>query len=784
MNVSPVLVYVRGVGSSAFTRARSKLEARHVVVTMSIWVALSSAPSQARELPGDDWSSLDQAAEAVQRLDDDAALPILGRIEASTIDAVKAAANHMLARLHARRGQAALARRAFDASGFIGTISQDARTYAEVDVLVAEGRLADAHRLLSTLRQRSPEFRTHEAALRKSRLDEKVLSPKAAASAALATIELSRIRLPVDELLDRAARLTATYDAVAAAKLDRRLVLSYPESELADAALTRMGGLARLSNRDRFDRVEKLFEHRAYEACREEAMWLWQRGLYMDRVGYFLGKIGSERLRDDPRGAALYFGPASAPDAPEARKSLLSLALALGKTGQTDSALKTFDLWLARYGDVPLAEGAEKRFREPIVQVTAPITELVEAHYDRARLLHPVGKSAQAARDLETFLGTHKGGFDHGKYSWFIGFWRFQAGDMAGAIRSMRRLLGSPNALVGGKARYWIGRAQEQQGSRAAAIQTWRELILKFPLTYYAALAEWRLAELSEPVASLGPFGPPPPPLVWSSLPQSAEVLAIRVASHLGEPDVGRAVFGKLKGPLTRQLGAATFAQLDASLAEPLEAWASRRSEARRKYGKAVRSAPTAETVAAWRAVYPRAYGTHVAPAARLNQVPEWMVYAHMLQESRFKPWMISGAPAFGLVELLDRTGRRLAGEMKDDYQRWMLLEPKWNLRWATRYLGALVHKYDGHLPLAVGAYNGGPRLMNALLERTRDPKTPFDVFVEDIPTHESRNYLRKVIEHMIRYAAIWAPPSEAKALREQLFRTPWRGRIRPEPDY
>ena len=745
---------------------------------------VAAVPSRARDLPGDDWSLLDQAAEALQRLDEDAALPILVRIEASPTEAVKAAASHMLARIWSRRGDAVLARRAFEASGFIGTISSDARTYAEIDVMVAEGRLVDAHRLLTTLRQRSSEFRTHEAALRKSRLDEKVLSPKAAAAAALATIELSRIRLPVDELLDRAARLTATFDADAAARIDRRLALSYPESELADAALVRMGGLARLSNRDRLDRVQRLFEHRAYEACREEALWLWQRGLYADRVGYFLGKIGSERLRDDPRGAALYFGPASAPEAPEARKSLLSLALALGKTGQTDSALKTFELWLARYGDLPLAEGAEKRFRETIVQVTAPITELIEAHYDRVRLLHQVGKSAQAARDLETFLGSHKSGFDHGKYAWFVGFWRLQAGDHAGAIRSMRRLLGSPNPLVGGKARYWIARAQELQGSRAAAIQTWRELIVKFPLTYYSALAEWRIEQLGEPSPRPVTFGPAPLPLAWKDLPSSPELVAIRVASHLGEPDVGRAVLGKLKGPLTRQLGTATFAQLDSALAEPLESWAARRSDARRKHGKVLRSAPTAETLSAWRAVYPRAYGTHVAPAARLNQVPEWMVYAHRLQESRFKPWMISGAPAFGLVELLDRTGRRLAGEMKDDYQRWMLLEPKWNLRWATRYLGALSRKYDGHLPLAVGAYNGGPRLMNALLERTRDPSVPFDVFVEDIPTHESRNYLRKVIEHMIRYAAIWAPPAEAKALREQLFRTPWRGRIRTQPDY
>ena len=168
--------------------------------------------------------------------------------------------------------------------------------------------------------------------------------------------------------------------------------------------------------------------------------------------------------------------------------------------------------------------------------------------------------------------------------------------------------------------------------------------------------------------------------------------------------------------------------------------------------------------------------------AATQGGIPEWMVYSHMLQESRYDPTMISGAPAYGLLELLDRTARRLAKDAGEDYQLWMLPEPAHNIRLGARYLGLLAKKYRGQLPFAIMAYNGGPMLVDFHLKMSAGK--PFDVLIDDLGPHESRNYVRKVIEHFLRYLAIYETPTRAAEVRKVLLPSTWRGDVLGEPSY
>ena len=723
-----------------------------------------------RSAQADGWRDL-RVAQAKHRGGDQAgALTDWKRLARRGPGRVKAIANYHLARAWAAAGEGAKARTAYRAARRIAGVSSPAYRWVKVEVLLAEGKKQEALSVLAKLRSRFPKFRWARADILFSRLQEELSPPRDVAREALRLHSKSHLFLPSDELLARAARATETFDKPAGHRLWRRLIMQHPESTLVAQAHRRLP-YDRMSDEDKLQRVEQLFARRAYEQCRAEALPLWKKGYRRDAVGFFLGKIGSERLRDDYVGAAKYLVPASTPTAPYALQALSSLGIVRAKRGNIDGALRAFDDWIQRYPK-------------------APLKRRVEAHYDRAYSLHAAGRSRQASKDFGAFLSKHQRGFDWPKYWWFVAFWRYQAGDLRHALRQMKPLLKKRNSLVGGKARYWSARARWKLGEKKEAIAMARQLMIDMPLTWYSALARQRLEEWGATkripkrpdLSRTLPRTPAENRDAFGGLPMTRDLARLRMAIYLGEPDTARRVFAVVRKRLGRKLGAERLEQLAQDLSEPLQTIAKTRKAAWKAQRKVLRRYPTRRTVDAWRAIYPRAYASYVVPAAKAEGAPEWMVYAHMLQESRYNPFVVSNAPAYGLLELLDRTARRLAAEKKEPYQLWMLMEPGPNIRWGTRYLGALYRKFYGQLPWAIMSYNGGPMLLEWHLPRNKG--RDLDLVIDNLSTHQARNYTRRVIEHFLRYLAIWERPKAAAKLRRQLIPTRWEPRFRKHPNY
>ena len=66
-------------------------------------------------------------------------------------------------------------------------------------------------------------------------------------------------------------------------------------------------------------------------------------------------------------------------------------------------------------------------------------------------------------------------------------------------------------------------------------------------------------------------------------------------------------------------------------------------------------------------------------------------------QESAFYGDAISGAGARGLMQIMPRTARRVARQIKVRYSRKKLLsDPEYNLRLGRAYLADLTEKYGG----------------------------------------------------------------------------------------
>ena len=148
----------------------------------------------------------------------------------------------------------------------------------------------------------------------------------------------------------------------------------------------------------------------------------------------------------------------------------------------------------------------------------------------------------------------------------------------------------------------------------------------------------------------------------------------------------------------------------------------------------------------------PRAYEWLAVPAARRYGLDPNVLLAVMRVESAYQKHIVSYAGAVGLMQIMPRTGQLIAHTLgHDDFTTADLLDPRLNLEFAAWYLSSLIHRFDGRLPLAIAAYNGGPHNVRRWIQESADG-TPLDVLLERIPFTQTHRYVRKVLVHYEAY--------------------------------
>jgi len=148
----------------------------------------------------------------------------------------------------------------------------------------------------------------------------------------------------------------------------------------------------------------------------------------------------------------------------------------------------------------------------------------------------------------------------------------------------------------------------------------------------------------------------------------------------------------------------------------------------------------------------PRAYEWLVVPAARRYGLDPNLLLAVMRVESAYQKHIVSYAGAVGLMQIMPRTGQLIAHTLgHDDFTPADLLDPDLNLEFAAWYLTSLIQRFDGHLPLAIAAYNGGPHNVRRWIQEGA-AEAPLDVLLERIPFTQTHRYVRKVLVHYEAY--------------------------------
>lgn len=152
---------------------------------------------------------------------------------------------------------------------------------------------------------------------------------------------------------------------------------------------------------------------------------------------------------------------------------------------------------------------------------------------------------------------------------------------------------------------------------------------------------------------------------------------------------------------------------------------------------------------------YPRGYRQLVEEYSKKYNIDPNLIYAVVLAESMFKKDSISRANAIGLMQIIPLTGQYVASLAGlRDFKPEMLMDPDINLGLGIKYLSTLNQQYSGNLVLMLAHYNAGPTNLNSWLSR-KDPQE-VDIFIENIPFNETREYIKKVISYYCYYSWLY----------------------------
>lgn len=167
---------------------------------------------------------------------------------------------------------------------------------------------------------------------------------------------------------------------------------------------------------------------------------------------------------------------------------------------------------------------------------------------------------------------------------------------------------------------------------------------------------------------------------------------------------------------------------------------------------------------AAWRLTYPTAEADALWKHGERYDVDPLMALGLMRQESVYRQWALSPVGAIGLMQVMPRTGARIAARMGDKtYSPDQLEDPSVNVRYGVWYLSMLLDRFGGAWPLAVASYNGGPHNVSSWLRPFGD-RIRMDDFVESMPYTETRDYVKKVTGYYMAYTQLYgAPPDQVR---------------------
>jgi soluble lytic murein transglycosylase len=326
-----------------------------------------------------------------------------------------------------------------------------------------------------------------------------------------------------------------------------------------------------------------------------------------------------------------------------------------------------------------------------------------------------------------------------------------------------------PNAL------YWRARIAEEENNPAMARAFYQKLSDRYRNYYYAELARERIKNLPAPGAALKEASARVSEDNALQYTLLDHVPALSSSGKITAADPPEDNLRVARARLLSNGGLADMAvrELQAAASQEGGSWAppemARVYQDGGRYDRGIeimkRSTPNYFAVDLpdlprpyWEALFPKPYWTDLRRYSTLNGLDPYLVASLIRQESEFNAAALSRANAVGLMQLLPKTGKSVAKQVKmRGYTAPQLFTPAVNLELGTRYFKDMVDKYNGQFEYALAAYNAGTDRVGDWLGQGhyRDPQE----FVESIPFTETREYVQAILRNASVYRQLYGAP-------------------------
>ena len=382
---------------------------------------------------------------------------------------------------------------------------------------------------------------------------------------------------------------------------------------------------------------------------------------------------------------------------------------------------------------------------------------------------------AEAARVFAQYLDR----FPNGKYgaraSWKLGWWRYRQRDFEAAASIFDRAAAAfPRSDYRPAWLYWSAQAYDNVGQSELAAARYALVTADYLHSYYGRLAEEHLERKQIGKTARLQLVSGDAPAVLPVADASASRTTAAPASVDLPPNASQIRHLVAAGLHSTADAEVRYAQRTAGTRSPVleatRAWLLREmgeyraaiNAMKRAYPQYLSDQGHLLPAEALRVIFPLDYWPLIQKYARQHGLDPYLIAALVAQESSFDAGVVSPANAYGLMQILPSTGRKLARSVGiRRFSTRVLTNPETNVRLGTLYFKQLVDRF-GAYHYALASYNAGAsRVVRWREERGEMPQ---DEFIDDIPFPETQNYVKKILGTAEDYRRLYGGKAGAEA--------------------
>lgn len=196
-------------------------------------------------------------------------------------------------------------------------------------------------------------------------------------------------------------------------------------------------------------------------------------------------------------------------------------------------------------------------------------------------------------------------------------------------------------------------------------------------------------------------------------------------------------------------------------------------------WDRCINSSDRTPTVIDFEQRFPTPFRAAVLQRSRDIGLDPAYVYGLIRQESRFIMDARSGVGASGLMQVMPATARETARYIGlTGFTAGQINDRDTNIVIGTAYLKRALDDFGGSMVLAAAAYNAGPSRPRSW---RNGPVLEAAIWAENVPFHETRDYVKKVLSNTTNYAALLT--GQPQSLKAHLGMVGPRDPSAPPPD-